>query len=563
MDDIAVKTKRVDVLPIVKYYIEQLSLYEVFNKYVLTHDNCQIDVSKSLCVMVSNIICSRRPLYKVQEWLSEYSDGLGEEPLHAAPYNDDRLGRALDALFKADRGSLGAELSANAIRVHELETSRIHNDTTTVTFLGAYQTPDPQTVQLLLGHNKDGRPDCKQIVFGINTTEDGHVPLICSLFDGNTPDDKTHIPNWQRLRELIGKTDFLYIADSKLCSQENLNYIAKHEGKFITIMPKNRLEVKAFHELARAGKVHWEPAYQVESSRKRGEMVEYKTHEGLPTRDGYRLIWIHSSTKEKQDRARRKAMLHKAIKELDHLGEKLNSYNLRTKEQITAKIDAVCQPVRTLLKTDLAAETIVTRVQERPGRPGPNTVYKELTTQRYRLTWAVDGKAVEQASKLDGIFPLVTNATLPAPEVLRAYKKQPFLEKRIYATKSVLEVAPVFLKVPRRIEAMMFLYFVALMVITLIERNIAKNMKQSSISKLRILPQGASTKKPTWNNMTYFFRNVILTTVLQGDQLQHVSIQGMTESHAMIIKLLGLPATTYRTLTENWWRFGAMRPNPP
>ena len=260
MDDITVKIKRVDVLPIVKYYMEQLSLYEIFNKYVPTHENCHVEVSKSLCVMIANIICSKRPLYKVQEWLSEYSDGLGEEPLDAAPFNDDRLGRALDALFKADRGSMGTELSAHAIRVHELETSRIHNDTTTVTFLGAYEAPDPQTVQLLLGHNKDSRPDCKQIVFGINTTEDGHVPLLCPLFDGNTPDDKTHIPNWKGLRELIGNTDFLYIADSKLCSRENLNYIAGHQGTFITIMPRNRQEVKAFYKVARSGEVHWEPA---------------------------------------------------------------------------------------------------------------------------------------------------------------------------------------------------------------------------------------------------------------------------------------------------------------
>ena len=60
MDDITVKTKRVDVLPIVKYYMDQLSLYGIFNKYVRTHHNCQVEVSKSLCVMIANIICSKR-----------------------------------------------------------------------------------------------------------------------------------------------------------------------------------------------------------------------------------------------------------------------------------------------------------------------------------------------------------------------------------------------------------------------------------------------------------------------------------------------------------------------
>jgi len=53
----------------------------------------------------------------------------------------------------------------------------------------------------------------------------------------------------------MSQTDFLYIADRKLRSQENLNHIAGHQVKFITIMPKNRQEVKAFYECARRGEV--------------------------------------------------------------------------------------------------------------------------------------------------------------------------------------------------------------------------------------------------------------------------------------------------------------------
>jgi len=65
-----------------------------------------------------------------------------------------------------------------------------------VTFIGKYDTPDPEASKLKHGHNKDFRPDSKQIVFGLNITADGHVPLSYKLFDGNTPDDVTHIPNW-------------------------------------------------------------------------------------------------------------------------------------------------------------------------------------------------------------------------------------------------------------------------------------------------------------------------------------------------------------------------------
>jgi len=73
---------------------------------------------------------------------------------------------------------------------------------------------------------------------------------------------------------------------------------------------------------------------------------------------------------------------------------------------------------------------------------------------------------------------------------------------------TVLEVAPVFLKKEKRIEAMLFLYFVALMIVSLIEREMRMNMAKEKIEKLPILPQGMNSKKPTWNNIRYFFRNV-------------------------------------------------------
>ena len=103
---------------------------------------------------------------------------------------------------------------------------------------------------------------------------------------------------------------------------------------------------------------------------------------------------------------------------------------------------------------------------------------------------------------------MITNTVLDASEVLRRYKDQPFLEKRMYTKKTVLEVAPVFLKKEKRIEAMLFQYFVALMIVSLIERKIRMNMAKEEIEKLPILPQGMNTKKPKWNNIRYFFRNV-------------------------------------------------------
>ena len=44
------------------------------------------------------------------------------------------------------------------------------------------------------------------------------------------------------------------------------------------------------------------------------------------------------------------------------------------------------------------------RVQAKPGRPGPNTIYEEKETISYHLDWALNDKAIEKKSKTDGII---------------------------------------------------------------------------------------------------------------------------------------------------------------
>ena len=194
------KIKPVEVLPLVKYYMEELELARLFNKYVPNANGADIDPAQVLCMMVMNIMVSANPLYRVEDWLHDYLDGVTEGHVEAAKYNDDRLGRSLDLLFGADRASFMAELSAIAVLVHQLITQKMHNGSTSVTFSGAYTGEDPEAVKLLHGYNKDHRPDCKQIVFGLNITEDAHVPLGYQLYDGNQADVSTHIPNWEQLR---------------------------------------------------------------------------------------------------------------------------------------------------------------------------------------------------------------------------------------------------------------------------------------------------------------------------------------------------------------------------
>jgi len=552
---ITAETKRIDVLPMVKHYISKLGVYETFNKHIPKSPNGFMVPAQALSMMIINIICAARPLYKVEEWLADYTDGMAEDGINASEYNDDQLGRCLDKLFGADRHSILTELSANAIRVYALETNDIHNDSTSVTFTGEYEDQPPANVNLARGFNKDHRPDCKQIVFGLNITADGNVPVSFLLFDGNQTDDKTHIPNWEGLRKLLQKENFIYIADCKLCSIENLNHIHANGGTFITIMPKNRKEVKAFHEYLRDHDPHWEQALLVEDSRKKGKFTEYKIYEQGPTKENYRLLWVHSSAKEHQDRGRREAAISKAMEKLAALSGKLNKYKLKTEKQIEAAIKTACKGRRDLFHIELSQEKKVVRTQTTPGKPGPKTLYKEKETILFKLKYAVNHDAVARAARTDGIFPLITNSPFDAADVLRKYKNQPYLEKRMYTAKSILKVAPVFLESPRRIEAMLFLYFVALMIVGLIERNIRKNMRQENIEKLPILPSGLKTKTPTWNNLSYFFRNVHLSLVLQNGDILNLTLKGLTTMHKKILKLLEVPVSVYENIKDHWWTF--------
>jgi len=555
MEQFKTRFKQVDVLPMVKHFMDALDLFSLFEKYVPAAPDSLADHAESLCILTANIVCDNKPLYKVKEWLSNYSDGIVDEPLEANLFNDDRLARSLSALFHADRHSLMTELSSNSISVHKLLIDEIHNDSTTVTFIGNYENPDPDAVKLKHGHNKDFRPDCKQVVFGLNITSDGHVPLSYKLFDGNTNDDVTHIPNWNGLRTLLEKEDFIYVADCKLCSHKNLTHIAQNGGFFITIVPKDRKEVKQFLKQLKNNDLEFKDAYQVESSRKKGKVNIFKTYEADRTKNGFRIIWVHSSSKQEDDQVRRQKKIDKAIVALKELSPKLNAYHLKTKKEIRAAVDSICKGIKEFLDVKILTERKQIKVKISSGRPSLKSVYKNKWEFKHRIQWELNKQALLEGSKTDGLFPLITNTALEACEVLKKYKSQPFLEKRMYTKKTVLQVAPVFLKKEKRIEAILFLYFVALMIVSLIERKIRMNMAKANIEKLPILPQAMNSKKPTWNNIKYFFRNVHYSEIIQDGVCIQSMVKGLSDLHKQINRLLDVPSSVYKNLQPSWWQF--------
>jgi transposase len=204
-----------------------------------------------LLALLKNIVVDRNALYAVGEWVALYDVGL----LAHSKIGDDRLGRALDRLFAADRATLQTRIVLAVMKSFDLTMERIHNDTTSVMVRGAYDHQNPKALQLKRGHSKERRPDLKQLVYSLCVTNDGAVPVHFKAYDGNQTDDGIHLETWNRLRTLLQHPHFIYVADCKLCTEKNLRTIDGERGFFVTVVPKNRSEVAAFTEAVLAGDV--------------------------------------------------------------------------------------------------------------------------------------------------------------------------------------------------------------------------------------------------------------------------------------------------------------------
>src|SRR5207302_1658393 len=119
---------------------------------------------------------------------------------------------------------------------------------------------------------------------------DRAIPLLFKAHDGNRTDDTLHWQNWQMLRGLLGCSDFLYVADSKLCVSETLLNIDRSQGRFITVVPRTRGEVDEFQSKVQASFVRWEKVWAKRSSRKHRRIDLYEAATGLyQMREGFRV----------------------------------------------------------------------------------------------------------------------------------------------------------------------------------------------------------------------------------------------------------------------------------
>ena len=553
------ETEIVGPIPIVNHFIKRVGIEDILSKHITTANTHKLDPVSCIGILLRNIIIEREPLYGLGDWSKLYCPELLNIDHDQIKFlNDDRVGRALDYLYDADRATLLTEIAVKAIIEFDLDTSRFHNDSSSITFYGNYSDANgdnkrgKKSLKITHGYNKDHRPDLKQLLWILTVTADGAVPIHYRACDGNTTDSPTHIDTWNILRNIIGRSDFMYVADCKLCTSKNLKYIDLEGGHFITIVPRSNKEDIWFRDHIQTNKVYWEeikPPYLniVDNPEETWKMVESP----MRSSDGFRVIWAWSSRKEELDKLGRQKLMETAISKLEKLEDRLCNprTRLRSRNSVVEKADEIVNDaVSRYIEYNIHEKTKYRFKQEKRGRPGTHTKYNR-TQKEFHITWELRLENIEYDARSDGMFPLITNCDdLSLKDILDIYKYQPKLEKRHQQLKSVYDVAPIYLKSVARIEGFLFVYFIALLVQALIEREIRLNMKEKSVKSLPIYFEGRECISPTTDKVLLHFNNIEFHRLWSGGSLVKTFDTTLSGKQKELLEMAGVPIESYTNL---------------
>jgi transposase len=524
-------TQRVGALPVIALFCDKLRLGRTVDAAVPWEG--EVPLGDLVEILLANRLLDPKPLYKLGSWATKATladfYNLTEQQLH-----DDRIGMALERL--ADHGDkVQAALVLRAIQEFGLDVSQIHYDLSTVELYGDYSDhqeaqADEATPRPTYGHSKSGRKDLKQIQFGINVTHDGAVPLCHRAFDGNAAETPTHLGNLQRLRELLPKGDLLYLADSKLDSKENLLAVVAAKGKFLcgaamTVAmqdlflssAKDRLKPldyapKSQQDLPKEERDHYRGVELTE------ELKEYRDGQFLRCR--CRLVFVWSESKARQEAATRQRHLDKIKETFEQTAKNLNRYSLKTEEAVRRRLEGA------------------------RSRYGCGKLFAYEVGQdesgRLTLSWHVDPEGLARLEALEGVFLLKTNlakTTHPTVEVLRTYRGQIQVERRIGNLKGPLAVAPMFLKNPKRMAGLLYVLVWALMVMALMERQVRRELGKRPMYGL--YPENRPSKAPTGVRLIEAFEYLCVIQLTQGGRTTR-HLGELDDTQREIIRLLQL-----------------------
>jgi transposase len=522
--------ERLDHLGVIASVIKDLGLISMIDTRLVPDKQEVITPGEAVAAMILNGLgFANRPLSLTPQFFaSKPLDLLFRAGIDAEMFNRFKLGRTLDEASAYGCDLLFQEL-ALAVCAHEgIDLRFNHLDTTSFALTGDYiPDSDEHAIRITHGYSKDHRPDLKQAVLELMVSQDGGIPFVSKSWDGNTSDTQVFQQRAQALMSAFKDTPSprYLVADAKLYCEDNAVHLAPLG--FITRIPATLKLVSQVIGQA----LQWDTWQPFDDATRYQPLA--LGHYGMAQR------WLIVYSRAALERA--EATLNKA-KQREH--EAITKQLFHLQAQRFCAPQAAQEALAALAKrwkyhrVESSQLTEHTRYAGK-GRPTPSTPLKAIEWQIQAHVHA-DDATIEQAKQAQACFVLGTNidaSELNDTEVITAYKGQSQVEGGFRFLKDPLFfVSSLFVKKPNRIEGLLMVMTLALLVYSVAQRRLRKQLATHHETVPNQINQ--PTLSPTLRWVFQLLEGIHRVRMTVQDQV-HDLIEGLNDVQIKILRLFG------------------------
>jgi transposase len=519
-----IEIKNLDHLGIVAGVIDEIGIVEKVNDLLGTDSREKINCGEVVkAIILNGLGFVAQPLYLFSNFFKDKAvEHLLGKGVKAEELNDDKLGRVMDKLYKYGLNNLFLTIGLEVIKKYGISTKYSHLDSTSFHLHGQYDNRNKhetseQKLEVIRenpifikeGYSRDHRPDLKQCVMDLIVSSDGDIPIFIRGGSGNESDKAMF---GKILVEYSQQVDFesIMIADSALYSAKNLILIK--DLKWISRVP---LSIKKAKDLVKEVK-----SEDLKDSGSKG----YRYSEEKVTYGGIEQRWmvVESEERKKSDL---KKILNRLEKESEKAEKEITKIIKLEFEQASLALKRI-EEIQSKLKYHQLIQVETFSHLNKKGQE----IYM-LTCQLIQTTEIVDD-IKNQAGRFILATNILSETELESSQILVAYKKQQSCERGFRFLKDPLFFADsLFVKNPERVETMMMLMGLSLIVYTIGQRQIRKNLKLGKSSIKNQLNK--STEKPTLRWIFQCFQGIHCCK-LEGIE----RISNLSEERCRILKFL-------------------------
>lgn len=454
----------------------------------------------------------------------------------AEQLDDHTLGKALDEISDYGASRLFGEIAFEIALENNLLNSVAHLDSTSISVEGQYEFDETaEVIKLTYGHSKDHRPDLKQAVMSLVVSGASSIPIWMEPQNGNSSDKKAFHETIKKVRaftrQLKGCPDFKWVADSALYSKDKL--LKQTDYLWLSRVPET---ITAALELVQ----------------KEDEEIDW-----FECENGYKISGFSSCYGDIKQRwllvysekayAREKKTFHK---KLDKQDAALRTALWHLENEVFACESDASKAQKKLAKKfpyhliNFQIESIMKH--KKAGRP---KVGAESILVGYHVQSESNRNELEIETFLNrkGRFILATNdldeISFSNQQMLREYKEQQDVERGFRFLKDPwFMVDSVFLKSPKRIEALMMIMTLCLMIYNIGQHRLRSALKE----KNETLPNqiNKSIQNPTLRWIFQIMEGISIVRFYKKNVLEPTQeiIANLTELRIKIICLFGQTA---------------------